>query len=241
MKYRKVMVIVIMALIVAIGVFLLYQYSGKGRSERIISLMDYANITDVRIAELFDEKYGYMAVNGKYNLTLLEFFSHWLLNDTLADTCISILKDVQEVNRYLSSLESYAVNYGFRENLTLVLSARIDRREYYDNDVIILTINVLSNKDLGRVPLDIFGFKSYYKHRGYIVNNKWIIVSNKMTEDSLEIQVNKGLNTVSFKVDVPSCSPCYGISSGLHNLTSVIRYNDMSISVMNNLILRSKS
>jgi hypothetical protein len=192
--------------------------------------MRYANITDYDKASSFDKKYTYLAINGGYNETVLEFFSYWCLNNTFADLSLEILGNVQDANRYLSRLNSYAVNYSSKDNLTLVLSALTDKNEYSAGDKINYTIIVLSNGNLGRVPINIFGFKNRYGV--YKVNNKWI----KGT-DVIEINVGRGLTMESCSIDIP-CSPMYGVNPGLHNLTCVIRYNGLNVNVTKYLVLR---
>ncbi|MEM2940461.1 MAG: hypothetical protein QW304_02795 [Thermoproteota archaeon] len=303
MRYRAILVIII---VLIIGGYFGYQYYAeyRSRSDRISSLMKYANITDYDKAASFDKKYNYLAIKGEYNETVLiffsywysnssladyylnnfksiqeaikhllrftrllslmrcfnttdyakvsvfydkysylvtescnesfsEFFSYWCLNNTLADLSLEILGSIQEVNQYLSRLSHYVVNYGSKDNLTLILSASTDKDEYSTSDdkAINFTIIVLSNSDLGNIPVTIFGFKNRYGR--YVVNNRWINYTGV-----LEITVNKGLNIKSLSIDIPACSACTGVSAGLHNLTCVIIYNSLNVNVTKYLVLR---
>ncbi|MEM2088946.1 MAG: hypothetical protein QXF52_09825 [Thermoproteota archaeon] len=219
-------------IVLIIGGYLGYQQYAEdhSRSERISSLMEYVNTTDYTKASLFDEKYNYLAVEEKYNQSVLDFFSYWFLNQSLAETSLEILRSIDEANRYLSRLDVYVVNYGSKDNLTLVLSALTDKNEYSAGDEINYTIIVLSNSDLGKVPITIFGFKNRYG--AYKVDNKWIKGTSL-----IEINVKTGLNVESFSIDIP-CSPCYGVDPGLHNLTCVIRYNGLNVNVTKYIVFR---
>ena len=203
----------------------------RQRSERISSLMKYVDTSDYNKAFLFDEKYSHMANDNAYNQSVLEFFSYWLLNQSLAETCLEILGTVGEANNYLSKLDSYATSYCSKDNFTLVLSVSTDRDEYpLSIGEVNFTVIILSNKDLGYVKIDIFGFKSRYG--GYVVNNKWI-----NNTSVLKIPVGKGFNSKSFSIDVP-CSPCYGVASGLNSLTCVIKYNSLNLNVTKTFLLK---
>ncbi|MEM2929675.1 MAG: hypothetical protein QW797_02300 [Thermoproteota archaeon] len=200
------------------------------RFERIHSLMKHANTTDYNAALLFDDRYSYMANVNSYNQSVLEFFSYWLLDQSLAETCLEILETIEEANSYLSKLNSYATSY-FKDNLTLVLSVFTDRDEYLLSvGAVNFTVIVLSNKDLGYVNITIFGFKSRY--RGYVVNNKWIYPTGV-----LNILVARGFNSKSFNIDIP-CSPCYGVESGLNNLTCVIKYGGLNLNATKAFLLK---
>lgn len=207
------------------------------RFERIHFLMKHVNTTDYDSALFFDNKYSYMANLNIYNQSVSEFFSYWLLNRSLAETCLEILGSVENANKYLSKLKSYATSYYSKDDLKLVLSIFTDKDEYSTSAdrVINFTIIILSNSDLGNIPIDIFGFKSSYK--GYIVNNRWVITSNLLPVDRLEVPVKKGLNINWFKIDIP-CSPCYGVSLGLHNLTCAVKYNSLNLNVTKRLLLK---
>lgn len=232
MRYGIMLIVVI---VLIIGGYFGYQYAQylyeQQGFERVSSLMKYANTTDYNKAFLFDSKYSHMSTKNSYNQSVLEFFSYWFLNQSLAETCLEILGSIEEANRYLSRLDAYVVNYGSKDNLTLVLSALTDKNEYSAGDEINYTIIVLSNSDLGKVPITIFGFKNRYG--AYKVDNKWIKGTNL-----IEINVKTGLNVESFSIDIP-CSPCYGVDLGLHNLTCVIRYNGLNVNVTKILTLRS--
>jgi len=220
-------------IVLIIGGYFGYQFYAeyRSRSERISLLMKYANTTDYDRAFLFDEKYSHMANENAYNQSVLEFFSHWFLSQSLAETCLEILGTVGEANSYLSKLDSYVTSYCSKDNLTLVLSVSTDRDEYpLSTGEVNFTVIILSNRDLGYVNIDIFGFKSRY--RGYVVNNKWI-----NNTSVLKIPVGKGFNSKSFSIEVP-CSPCYGVASGLNNLTCVIKYNGLSLNVTKTFLLR---
>lgn len=201
------------------------------RFERINTLMKHANTTDYDSALLFDNKYSYMAGVNSYNQSVSEFFSHWLVNRSLAETCLEILESVENANKYLSKSNSYATSYYSKDDLTLVLSGFTDKDEYQlSKGEVNFTIILLSSKNLGEVDIEIFGFKSRY--RGYVVKNKWIDPSGV-----LSIHVTKGFNSKSFIIDVP-CSPCYGVESGLNNLTCVIKYNSLNLNVTKTFLLK---
>ncbi len=201
------------------------------RFERISSLMEHVNMTDYDSALLFDNKYNYMADVNSYNQSVSEFFSYWLVNRSLAETCLEILGSVENANKYLSKLNSYATSYYSKDDLTLILSVFTDRDEYQlSNGDVNFTIILLSSKNLGDVDIEIFGFKSRY--RGYVVRNKWIDPSGV-----LRIHVAKGFNSKSFIIDVP-CSPCYGVETGLNYLTCIIKYNSLNLNVTITFLLK---
>ena len=201
------------------------------RFERISFLMERVDAADYGSALLFDDKYSHMADGNSYNQSVLEFFSYWLVNRSLAETCLEIIGAVESANKYLSKLNSYTTSIYSQEDLTIVLSALTDREEYQlSKGEVNFTIIVLSSQKLGRINIEIFGFKSRY--RGYVVNNKWIDPSGV-----LQVNVEKGFNSKSFSIDIP-CSPCYGISSGLNNLSCVVRYNTLSLNVTKTFVLK---
>lgn len=204
------------------------------RSKRILFLIEYANATESE-AESFDREYSYLAAGNEYNQTVLEFFNYWRVNSSLASLCLSILQDIKEANSYLSGLERVNTNFLSREDLKLILTVYTDKEEYVltEDEDVKLTATLLSNKDLGDVTVEIFGFKSRY--RGYIVNNKWIDPTGV-----LKIPVQRGFNSKTFNIDIP-CSPCYGIQSGLNNLTCVVKYCNLSLSVTKSFLLKSGS
>lgn len=201
------------------------------RFERIHTLMKHANTTDYDNALLFDNKYSYMANVNSYNQSVSEFFSHWLVNRSLAETCLEILGSVENANKYLSKSNSYVTSYYSRDDLTLVLSVFTDRDEYQlTNDEVNFTIILLSSKNLGEVNIEIFGFKNRYG--GYVVKNKWIDPSGV-----LSIHVTKGFSSKSFIINVP-CSPCYLVESGRNTLTCVIKHNTLNLNVTKTFLLK---
>lgn len=204
------------------------------RFERISLLMSL-NLTDYETAALFDDKYNYMADDGSYNRTVLEFFNYWRANSSLASLCLNILQNIKDANRYLSGIEKAAINLFSREGLALVLSVYTDKEEYVltGGEEVKLTICVLSNKYLGDVDIEIFGFKSPY--RGYAVKNR-----NIDSTGVLKIIIRKGFNSETFSIGIP-CSPCYGIQGGLNNLTCVIKYTNLSLSATKTFLLKSGS
>lgn len=231
--------LVIIATFTLISVFSTYYYYNTGeemlKSRRISFLIKNANATKSE-AELFDEEYSYLAQGKEYNQTVLNFFHYWRINSSLASTCLSILKDVSKTNIFLSEAEKVAINFISKDDLTLVLSLYTNKEEYIMNEdkTFDLKITVLSSKDLGEVIIEIFGFKSPY--RGYVVKNKWINGT-----DVLKTTIQKGLNLKVFKdIDIP-CSPCYGIKSGLNNITCVIKLNNLSLSTTRSFLFKSGS
>jgi len=194
------------------------------RSKRVLFLIEHAGATESQ-AMSFDMEYSYLAAGEEYNQSVLEFFNYWRLNSSLASNCLKILKNVDETNNYLSRIKNSAVRLFSEENLTLILSACTDKEEYTIGKdwKVNFTITVLSNKNLGEVNVDIFGFASPYK--GYVVRNKWIDPSGV-----LKILVREGLNSKVFLIDIP-CSPCYGLQSGYNSLTCVIKYAGLSLNV----------
>ncbi|MEM1557024.1 MAG: hypothetical protein QXR44_00785 [Thermoproteota archaeon] len=204
------------------------------KPKRLSFLIKHANATELE-AMLFDKEYNYLATGNEYNRTVLEFFKYWRANSSLASLCLNILQDVKETNNYLSGLERAVINLFSGEDLSLILSVCTDKDEYLltGDEKVRLTIILLSNRDLGDVAIDIFGFKSRY--RGYVVNNKWIDPTG-----ILKIPVRRGLNSKTFNIEVP-CSPCYVIQSGLNNLTCVIKYNSLRLSVTKTFLLKSGS
>ena len=204
------------------------------RPKRISYLMEHANTTELE-ATMFDNEFKYLATGNEYNQTVLEFFRYWRVNSSLASLSLSILQDVKGANNYLSKLEKAVVNFFSGDNLTIILSMFTDKEEYVigGDKYVNLTIIILSSKNLGNVAIDVFGFKSPIK--GYVVKNIWIFGTHVK-----QIPVNKGLNLESFPVEIP-CSPCYRISSGLNNLTFVIKYGNLTLSVTKTFMLKSGS
>jgi hypothetical protein len=204
------------------------------RPKRISYLMEHANATWLE-ASMFDNEFKQLATGNEYNQTVLEFFQYWRANSSLASLSLRILQDVKKTNEYLSRLEKAVVNFFSGDNLTIILSMLTDKEEYVmgSDKYVNLTIIILSNKGLGNVAIEIFGFKSPIK--GYVVNNKWVF-----NKQEWQIPVNEGLNLESFNIYIP-CSPCYRISSGLNNLTFVMKYYSLSLSVTKTFILKSES
>lgn len=165
--------------------------------------MKYVNTTDYTTASSFDEKYNYLAVNGKYNESVLEFFSYWCSNSSLADNIITILGNIREANTHLSKYGSAAFNYLEVEDTKIVLYLQIDNEEYVVGGEMNLTIVILSNNPLGKVPADIFGFENRYG--GYYLKNKHINYTG-----IIEFNVMDKVFAESFKTDVPACSACTG-------------------------------
>ncbi|MBO3769981.1 MAG: hypothetical protein QXS51_03500 [Thermoproteota archaeon] len=204
------------------------------RPKRILFLIEHANATESE-AEFFDREYSYLATGTEYNQTVLKFFNYWRVNNSLASLSLSILQDIEETNSYLSQIEGVNKNFLSKEDLTLILAIYTDKEEYSltKGEELKLTVTLLSSKNLGDVNIEIFGFKS--RHRGYVVNNKWID-----PRGVLKIPVQRGFNSKTFSIDIP-CSPCYGIQSGLNNLTCVIKYGNLSLSVTKSFLLKSES
>ncbi|MDW8034723.1 MAG: hypothetical protein RMI79_07345 [Nitrososphaerota archaeon] len=232
-------VVTLIIVLVLFSVFYVYYYYNIDesvlRSKRTSFLIKYAGATESE-AISFDREYSHLAQGTEYNQTILEFFYYWRMNSSLASACLRILKDVGRANSYLSRVKNTAVNFLSINNLTLVLSVHMDKEEYVinENKKLNLTIAIVSDRDLGEIGVEIFGFKSPY--RGYVVKNKWINGT-----DALKIAVQKGLNLKTFSdIDIP-CSPCYGIKSGLNNITCVIKFNNLSLSVTKTFLLKSGS
>jgi hypothetical protein len=204
------------------------------KPKRISCLIEHANATELE-ATMFDNEFKYLATGNEYNQTVLEFFRYWCANSSLASLSLSIIQDVKKTNNYLSKLEKAAVNFFSGDNLTVILSMSMDKEEYVigGDKYFNLTIIILSSKNLDNVAVDVFGFKSPTK--GYVVKNIWIFGTRVK-----QILVNKGLNLESFNADIP-CSPCYGISSGLNNLTFIIKYDHLTLSVTKTFMLKSRS
>ncbi|MEM1547415.1 MAG: hypothetical protein QXN75_00095 [Thermoproteota archaeon] len=204
------------------------------KPKRISFLIEHAGATELE-AMMFDNEFNYLAMDSEYNHTVLEFFQYWRANSSLASFCLSILQNVKEANKYLSGLEKAVTNFFSGDDLTIILSIFTDKDEYVakvDKNVN-LTVLILSNKNLGNVAIDILGFKSRFNK--YVVNNKWIF-----NTPVWQIPINRGLNTESISIDIP-CSPCYGIQSGLNNLTCRIKYDNLSLSVTKTFMFKSGS
>ncbi|MBO3799787.1 MAG: hypothetical protein FGF52_01860 [Candidatus Brockarchaeota archaeon] len=204
------------------------------KPKRISFLIEHANATELE-AIVFDNEFNYLAMGSEYNHTVLEFFQHWRTNSSLAFSCLSILQNIEEANKYLSGLEKAATNIFSRDDLTIILSIFTDKEEYVANvdKNVNLTILILSNKNLENVAIDISGFKNRFNK--HVVNNKWIFNTQVW-----QVSVNRGLNTESINIDIP-CSPCYGIQSGLNNLTCRIKYDNLSLSVTKTFMFKSGS
>lgn len=238
MQHSVIVTIVIILLVIG-GVFLGYQYYARyvkdcARSERVLSLARYVNTTDYSKAFLFHDKYSYLAINGKYNQNVLEFFSYWCVNTTLAEICLDIMGNIQNANEYLSKYHLAAVNYIRSSNLTLVLSLYTDKNEYIGGENMNLTILILSDKPLGKVSANIYGFNSRYG--GHYLVNRYINYT-----DMIEFNVLEKIFIKSFQIYVPSCSPCTGVYPGLHYIvcTIVIKNSNVSLTAVKHLMLKS--
>ncbi|MBO3809172.1 MAG: hypothetical protein FGF50_06205 [Candidatus Brockarchaeota archaeon] len=239
MQRHPVMITIVIILLVIGGAFLGYQYyvqytKDRARSERIFSLMKHVNTMDSSKASSFDDKYNYLTVNGKYNQSVLEFFSYWCLNTTRAEIYLDVLGSIQNANEYLSRYCSAAINYIKMSNLTLVLSLYIDKDEYVGGENMNLTILILSSEPLGRVSADIRGFNNRYG--GHYLVNRYINHTGIIEFDVFEKAFVK-----SFQIYVPSCSPCTGVYPGLHYIvcTIAIKNSNISLSTVKCFTLKS--
>ncbi|MGQ9596183.1 MAG: hypothetical protein ACUVQY_02815 [Thermoproteota archaeon] len=201
------------------------------RMERILSLMKYLNATDYAKVSIFYDNYGHL-IEG-HNQSVSEFFSYWCSNSSLADIIMSILGSFQEANSYICEYSSAAFSYSKVENTKIVLLLQTDDEEYVQGEKMNLTIVILSSEPLGKILVNIFGFRTRYG--GYYLTNRDFNYTG-----ILEFNIMDKIFVKSFKnIYVPSCSPCTGVYPGIHTITCIIKYNNLSMHVTKSFMLKS--
>ena len=89
-----------------------------------------------------------------------------------------------------------------------------DKEVYHSNEPMNITLGISSSDKIDNVTVNVFGIKD----RG---NNYRI---NKLET----VNLTSGINTFTYSYTTPSCYGCAGIDAGIHEITAIISYQNIS-------------
>lgn len=96
-----------------------------------------------------------------------------------------------------------------KTSVELDVSIESDRELYHSNELINITVTVISEKEIGGAALRVYGLK---KSSYYYLDKKE------------NIDIKAGVNVYRYEMKTPRCNVCSGIKAGTYNINAEITY-----------------
>ena len=94
-----------------------------------------------------------------------------------------------------------------------IISFATDKQDYHSNEKMNIILEIYASNDVENVDVKVFGIKD--RKGNYRLNN------------DEKRNLTSGTNSITFSYTTPSCYGCAGINPGLHEITSLVSYNDI--------------
>ena len=107
------------------------------------------------------------------------------------------------------------INFSQSKNGFEILSFTTDKELYHSNEPMNMSLVISASNNMNNVTVNVFGIKD--RSSNYRINR-------------LEtVNLTNGINIFTYSYTTPSCYGCAGIDAGVHDITAIVSYQEISL------------
>ena len=107
------------------------------------------------------------------------------------------------------------INFSQSKNELEILSFATDKELYHSNEPMNISLVISTSNKMNNVTLKVFGIKD--RSGNYRINRLEIV------------NLTSGINTFTYSYTTPPCYGCAGIDAGIHDITSIVSYQEINL------------